>query len=82
MPTGYSDHSLDWLSPDGIMLRLDAAWRTARAFGERFQGSVANLAQELYRQNLSPATKQKIAGASKTADALTILFASPEFQRR
>jgi uncharacterized protein (DUF1800 family) len=83
MPTGYSDHSRDWLNPDGVMLRVDASWRSALALGRRFQGSVATQAQELFGQTLSVATRESIASAGPTAaDALTVLFTSPEFQRR
>jgi uncharacterized protein (DUF1800 family) len=81
-PTGYSDHSLDWLNPDGMTLRVDSAWLMAGQLGKRYAGSIPSLAQKLYGPALSQATRERIAGAGAARNALTILFASPEFQRR
>jgi uncharacterized protein (DUF1800 family) len=82
MPTGYSDNSLDWLNPDGMTLRVDMARRVGWYLGKRYTGSVPTLARKLYGSALSAAAWDRIAHAGDLRDALTILFASPEFQRR
>ena len=81
-PTGYPDHTLDWLNPDGMKLRLDTALLAAKRWGARFQGNPVALAKRLYDVALTRQTRDRIAGSGEIANALTILFASPEFQRR
>lgn len=81
-PTGYSDDTLEWLSPDGMTLRIDTALRVARNYGARFTKAVPGWAFGLYDKGLSVATRERIAGAGGTVNALTMLFCSPEFQRR
>jgi uncharacterized protein (DUF1800 family) len=83
LPTGYEDHSLYWLTPDGMTLRVDTAWRAARVFGPRYHaGTIPALADRLYGIALSRATRDRIEPAGNQASQLTVLFASPEFQRR
>jgi uncharacterized protein (DUF1800 family) len=43
---------------------------------------VPALADNLFGSELSSATRRSIAAADNRIDALTILFSSPEFQRR
>ena len=47
-----------------------------------FKGEAAALATTLFDRALSSETRERIAGAGDKAFALTIMFASPEFQRR
>jgi uncharacterized protein (DUF1800 family) len=81
-PTGYSDDTLQWLNPDGMTLRIDTALRSARNYGARFTKPVPAWAFGLYDKALSLATRERIAGAGGSVNALTVLFCSPEFQRR
>jgi uncharacterized protein (DUF1800 family) len=81
-PTGYSDLTLDWLNPDGMTLRLDTALRVSRTYGSRYTGSVPSLANRLYNRALTPETRERVAAAGDRRDQQTVLFASPEFQRR
>jgi uncharacterized protein (DUF1800 family) len=81
-PEGYSDDSWHWLDPDGLTIRVDTALLSSWVYGRRYRGSVPRLAASLYGKALSKATRERIAGAGDKDYALTILFASPEFQRR
>ncbi|MBA3516627.1 MAG: DUF1800 family protein [Rhizobiales bacterium] len=81
-PEGFSDDTLDWLTPDGIANRVESALLAARAFGADLKLPVLDLSRRLYDRALSSATSDAIARAYTPALALTILFACPEFQRR
>jgi uncharacterized protein (DUF1800 family) len=81
-PEGYSDDSWSWLDPDGMTIRLDTAQLSAWVYGQRFSGNPAALAWNLFDVCLSVATRERIAAAGSKEGALTILFSSPEFQRR
>lgn len=81
-PTGYPDHTRDWLNPDGMKLRLDTALLAAGRWGARLQGSPVTVARRLYDAALTKQTRDRMGGAGDTTNALTILFSSPEFQRR
>lgn len=81
-PQGYSDDTPRWLEPDGMTLRVDTAQMIGWHYDDTFRGSVTKLARDLYDSALSRATQERIAGAGSTSGALTILFCSPEFQRR
>jgi uncharacterized protein (DUF1800 family) len=81
-PEGFSDEAAKWLDPDGMTIRLDTSLLSAWVYGERFNGSVAQLANRLYDSALSRASRERIAAAGSESNVLTILFSSPEFQRR
>lgn len=81
-PEGYSDDTPYWLDPDGLTIRLDTALLSADLYGERFKGNPAALGASIFDRALSAETRERIAGAGEERFALTILFSSPEFQRR
>ncbi len=81
-PEGYSDDTPYWLDPDGMTIRLDTSLLSAWVYGPRFKGGVAALASSLFDRALSIETRERIAAAGDRSYALTILFSSPEFQRR
>jgi uncharacterized protein (DUF1800 family) len=81
-PEGYSDDSWAWTDPDGMTIRLDTAQLSAWLYGQRYNGNVAALARSLYDAALSPATRERVAYAGGETGSLTVLFSSPEFQRR
>ena len=79
-PQGWGDRAADWVSPEALMLRLEWAHQYAahlpgglvpRAVLEGSIGAVAR-----------PVTATWVNRAPTGADALTMLFGSPEFQRR
>lgn len=81
-PEGFPDDTLYWLDPDGMTLRLDTAQVSGWVYHERQRGSATALANSLYDSALSTETRQRIGQAGSKAAALTMLFCSPEFQRR
>lgn len=81
-PQGYSDDTPKWLEPDGMTLRVDTAQMMGWVYDDTFRGNVAKLARDLYASALSQASYERIEAAGSTSAALTILFCSPEFQRR
>jgi uncharacterized protein (DUF1800 family) len=81
-PAGYSDNSQTWLNPDSMRVRLDVVQRFGRVLAGRYAGDVSRLAKSLFGAALSRQTAERIDGIGDNNDALTILFGSPEFQRR
>ena len=81
-PEGYSDDTLTWLNPDAMRIRLDIAQFSSWAFAPDSRRNVPNLAKNLFSTALSQKTRDRIAAADSSNNALIVLFASPEFQRR
>lgn len=82
-PDGYSDENFTWLDPDGLTVRLDAAMLCAQVFGGATTMSAGDLADALYGRALTGRTASAL-GEQRDARVvgLTLLFMSPEFQRR
>ena len=78
-PNGWPDQSADWAAPEAMMRRID--WANAFA-GRVGQTDVAMLADASLGALLRPETGEAIRRAGSRHDALTLLLASPEFQRR
>ena len=78
-PIGWPDRSQDWISPEGALQRMERAYDMAGRFARQPPMSVAE-------QSLGPLlrdeTRQAISRAGSMRDGLTLLLASPEFQRR
>jgi uncharacterized protein (DUF1800 family) len=81
-PEGHSDETLAWLNPDAMRIRLDLAQFASWAFAPNTKRNVPYLASRLFDTALSQATRDRLASVGNSNDALTILFSSPEFQRR
>jgi len=78
-PIGWPDQAVDWAGPEPMMRRID--W----AYG--FAGRTAAMdAEQVGDASLGPLlsadTRSQIKQAGSRRDALTLLFTSPEFQRR
>ncbi len=85
LPNGWPDRAADWASPSAMMARVDWSYRISGQGGGT--GSVdgtdpVGIARASLGGPLRPATLAQIAGAGDRRDALTLLFSSPEFQRR
>lgn len=80
-PNGYPDLAEVWGAPQGVRARLDAAARWARAAAAQ-AGDPRALARETFGPLLSRATATAIDRAADPAQALALLFAAPEMQRR
>lgn len=80
-PAGWPDRAADWAAPDAVYKRIE--WATALA--ERlapYRPNGAGLAKEMLGGQLGDATSSSIAQAESSAQAITLLLSSPEFQRR
>jgi uncharacterized protein (DUF1800 family) len=78
-PNGWPDTAADWDGPDSLLRRIDWAWRIA---GDTPSGEPLQLAQASLGPLLSNTTSEAIRRAGSRRDALFLLLASPEFQRR
>ena len=79
-PRGWPDAEADWLGPDALRQRV--AW--AVDIGERMNAGVdaRRLAREAFGDALGEATRREIERADSGAQALALLLASPDMQRR
>lgn len=79
-PAGWPDTADQWIGPESVLRR--AEW--TMALGHRVAANRAPLG--LLDATIGPvadgATRQAIERAPSTADAIALVFASPEFQRR
>jgi uncharacterized protein (DUF1800 family) len=69
----------DWASPDGMMRRIDWSYGFAGHVGRQ---DPVQLAEAALGPFLNTETATEVQRAGSRRDALTLLFASPEFQRR
>lgn len=79
MPNGWSDLAADWSAPSDMLARTDWAYRLAGGLHDADPEDVARIA---LASALRPATRLAMQHAGSRRDALTLLFSSPEFQRR
>ena len=78
-PNGWPDTAADWAGPETMMRRLDWAYAVSgRAPGQ----SPLAVADASLGPLLPAATRSEIARAGSQREAMTLLLASPEFQRR
>ena len=90
LPNGWPDRAADWASPSAMMARIDWSYRIsgqaagngAGATGTTDAADPVGIARASLGDALRPATLAQVAGAGDRRDALTLLFSSPEFQRR
>jgi len=77
-PQGWPDRAEDWLGPEALLTRLD--WIEQVGESAR-QTDVMALAEQIIGPVIRPPTRRALAEATG-ARRLTLLLASPEFQRR
>ncbi|GAB4274587.1 MAG: DUF1800 family protein [Pararhodobacter sp.] len=80
-PQGWGDLTGDWLSPEGLLLRVEWAHAFAHGIG-RIGWQPARLLDEVIGPVAQDVTERAVAGAPTGPEALAMVFASPEFQRR
>ena len=79
LPDGWADDAGGWAGPEAMLRRIDWSFSLAgRAAGADPQA----LAQAALGPLLRPATRAAMADAPSRVEAVALLFASPEFQRR
>jgi uncharacterized protein (DUF1800 family) len=86
-PTGYPDVGASWTSPDMLLTRMNFATDLGanRIPGSRVKletlGTKDSLARLIAPDALAPATRSALA-ESEDSQAIALLIAAPEFQRR
>ncbi len=78
-PIGWPDRAADWAGPEAMMRRVDWAYGFS---GHAAMLDPAALADTALGPLLTSATANAVRGAGSRRDGLTLLFTSPEFQRR
>ncbi len=81
-PNGWPDLAADWAAPEALLRRVDFAWGMA---GRAAAAGVAD-ARAMAEATLGPLARAEtvtaVSRAGSQREALTLLLASPEFQRR
>lgn len=78
-PNGWSDRAEAWAAPEAMMRRMDWAFAIARRAETMDAAAIADAS---LGPLLSADSTTAIRNAGSRRDALTLLLASPEFQRR
>ncbi|MET0313045.1 MAG: DUF1800 domain-containing protein [Hansschlegelia sp.] len=81
-PDGYPDETYAWLDPDGMRIRLDTAMLAVDVFGGAVNQQPLKLARSLYGASLSDEVEQALTWVTDKRAGLTLLFMTPDFQRR
>lgn len=79
LPNGWPDMARDWAGPEAMMRRVDWAWGVA-ARGAGLEPMA--VAEQALGPLLGEATRGEMMRAGSRREALALLFAGPEFQRR
>lgn len=79
LPNGWADTAADWAGPEAMMRRVDWAYDVAARAGGT---DPVVLADNSLGPLLPAATREQIARAGSQREAVTLLLAGPEFQRR
>ena len=79
LPNGWADAAAEWTAPEAMMRRIDWSYALAGRAGDHDPAAVADAALGAL---LTARTRDAMRGAGSRRDALTLLFTSPEFQRR
>jgi uncharacterized protein (DUF1800 family) len=79
-PAGWSDMGKDWLGGEALLRRIGIAQNLAATLHTRI--TPAEMLEATIGPVASEATRTAVRRAGSPAEALTLVFASPEFQRR
>lgn len=79
-PAGWSDQAKDWIGAEALLQRIDFAKMIAKGIYTQVQPMA--LLDQTIGPIASAETKFAVTHAGSPEEAITILFASPEFQRR
>jgi len=79
-PAGFPDVDAQWDSGAALLKRIEWATAVGRFVGDRVNPTT--LADDLLGPTLTDHTRAAVARAASGAQGLTLLLASPEFQRR
>ncbi len=79
-PAGWSDKASDWIGAEALLQRIDLARFFARAIHTQYDP--AGLLESTIGPVASEDTRFAVTRAGSAQEAITLLFSSPEFQRR
>lgn len=79
-PAGWGDMAQDWMGGEALLRRIEMAQSVARAIHTRT--APMDLLDHTLGAAATDATRMAVKRAGSPAEAITLLFASPEFQRR
>lgn len=79
-PAGWSDMGKDWLGGEALLRRIGIAQNIAEALHTRLVP--ADVLEATIGPVASETTRSAVRRAGSPAEALTLVFSSPEFQRR
>jgi uncharacterized protein (DUF1800 family) len=79
-PAGWPDTATQWDGPDALLKRIEWAGSVAARVASRKQP--LNLAEQALGAALNERTRAAITRAASAEQGITLLLASPEFQRR
>ena len=79
LPNGWPDTAADWAGPEALLRRVDWAYGVAARATDT---DPMQLADSALGPLVRPATLEQMRHAGSRRDAITLLLASPEFQRR
>ncbi|GAP35443.1 DUF1800 domain-containing protein [Piscinibacter sakaiensis] len=79
-PQGWPDGDADWLAPDALWKRVQWAAGMAERHGDL--ADARRLAALAWGEDLGEPTRRELDRAASGGQALALLLASPEFQRR
>ncbi len=79
-PAGWSDRSADWMSAEALLQRINIARMAGRILHTQFNPSY--LMENTIGPVASNETRNAVLNAGSVQEAITLLFSSPEFQRR
>ena len=79
-PIGWPDRAVDWAGPEAMLERVDYAYGLAGRIAN--QQDPEQLGHAVLGPLLTADTLGQIRAAGSRRDGLTLLFSSPEFQRR
>ncbi|MDE8349202.1 MAG: DUF1800 domain-containing protein [Acidocella sp.] len=83
LPNGWPDVAANWDGSDALLARINWAFGYSGRFEAGADGvQPADIAASSLGPLLKPATNNAMALAGSRREAVTLLFASPEFQRR
>jgi uncharacterized protein (DUF1800 family) len=83
LPNGWPDQAADWDGSAAVMSRIDWGFTYAARFDNGDMGvQPAAFADAALGPLVRPATARAMAAAGSRREALAMLFAAPEFQRR
>ncbi len=79
-PEGWPDTAADWGGADALYKRIEWSNTVARAVGSRL--NPVKLGDSLLGPAFQPETRKAVARAESLSQGVTLLLASPDFQRR